>query len=192
MTHFAIRVLPLVVLLALSPLRAQESVLLQAMRDEMARAIEDLQLGGMEKPYFVAYSVLDSTSVRASAVLGAIVSRRQGSSRVLAVEVRVGDRNLDNTNFVTRPDFGSALSSASFPTVLPLEDDYHELRRKIWLATDSAYKQALDHLAKKRAALQNATRVEEVPDFSEQEPYQYTDDRSFCETRYPASGGTGP
>ncbi len=181
MTCFRIGAFPLLVLLSWAPLHAQESVLMRAMRDEMKRATADLQLGGMEKPYFVAYSVLESTSARASAVLGAVASRREGSSRYLAVEVRVGDRDLDNTNFVTRPDFGSALASASFPTILPLEDDYHELRRKIWLATDSAYKQALDHLSKKRAALQNATRVEEVPDFSEQEPNQYIDDRSFAQ-----------
>ena len=171
-------VLPLLVLLWWLPAQAQETVLLKAMRDEMMRAMEDLQLGGMDKPYFVSYTVLESTSSRASAVLGAIASRREGSSRLLAVEVRVGDKDLDNTNFSTRPDFGSALASAAFPSLLPLEDDYHELRRKIWLATDSAYKQALDHLSKKRAALQNATRVEEVPDFSEQDPYQYSDDRS--------------
>lgn len=178
MTCLRMSVLPLLFLLCWLPAHGQESVLLKAMRDEMKRAMEDLQLGGMDKPYFVSYSVLESTSAQASAVLGAIASRREGSSRVLAVEVRVGDKDLDNTNFSTRPDFGSALASAAFPSLLPLEDDYHELRRKIWLATDSAYKQALDHLSKKRAALQNATRVEEVPDFSEQEPYQYTDDRT--------------
>ncbi len=176
--RFRMSALPLLVLLWWLPALAQETVLLKAMRDEMTRAMEDLQLGGMDKPYFVSYTVLESTSSRASAVLGAIASRREGSSRLLAVEVRVGDKDLDNTNFSTRPDFGSALASAAFPSLLPLEDDYHELRRKIWLATDSAYKQALDHLSKKRAALQNATRVEEVPDFSEQEPYQYSDDRS--------------
>lgn len=175
---FRLSVVPLLFLLCWLPAHAQESVLLKAMRDEMKRAMEDLQLGGMDKPYFVSYSVLESTSVQASAVLGAIASSREGSSRLLAVEVRVGDKDLDNTNFSTRPDFGSALASAAFPSLLPLEDDYHGLRRKIWLATDSAYKQALAHLSKKRAVLQNATRVEEVPDFSEQEPYQYTDDRT--------------
>ena len=182
MRRFRMSALPLLLLLCWPPVQAQESVLLKAMRDEMRRAMEDLQLGGMDKPYFVSYSVLESTSARASAVLGAITSSREGSSRILSVEVRVGNKDLDNTNFSTRPDFGSALASAAFPSLLPLEDDYHELRRKIWLATDSAYKQALDHLSKKRAALQNATRVEEVPDFSEQEPYQYTDDRTVPES----------
>ena len=98
MTRFRMSVLPLLFLLCWPPAQAQESVLLKAMRDEMGRAMEDLQLGGMDKPYFVSYSVLESTSVRASAVLGAIASSREGSSRLLAVEVRVGDKDLDNTN----------------------------------------------------------------------------------------------
>ena len=58
-----------------------------------------------------------------------------------------------------------------------LGDDYKELRRQIWLATDGAYKQALDRLSKKRAVLQNKTRIGEVPDFSMEEAYQFADDQ---------------
>ena len=61
---------------------------------------------------------------------------------------------------------------------LPLRDDYRELRRQIWLATDGAYKQAVHSLAKKRATLQNKTRVEIIPDFSREEPVEYRDDGS--------------
>lgn len=151
---------------------AQESVLMRALRDELARSMDKLQLAESEKPYFISYSVRDSSSVRVTAALGAVISRREGPQRLLSVEVRVGAPDFDNTNFLGEPDFRSALARASFPTPLPLENDYGELRRKIWLATDNSYKQALDHLAKKRAALQNQTRVEEVPDFSEAEPYR--------------------
>ena len=56
-------------------------------------------------------------------------------------------------------------------TALPLEDDYQEIRRQIWLATDGAYKDALENLSRKKAALQNKTRSEEIPDFSREEPF---------------------
>ncbi len=181
MTRFGICVLSFLVVPAWFPLQAQNNVLMKAMRDEMARSMEELRLGEMEKPYFVAYSVRETADARIAAALGGVVSRREGSSRLLSVEVRVGDKSLDNTNFFTRPEFGSVLALANFPTSLPLGDDYAELRRKIWLATDSAYKQALDHLSQKRAVLQNETRVDEVPDFSVEEPYQYTDDRTAAE-----------
>ena len=48
---------------------------------------------------------------------------------------------------------------------LPLENDYREIRRQIWLATDQAYKAALESLAEKRAVLQNETRAEDIADF---------------------------
>jgi predicted Zn-dependent protease len=49
-----------------------------------------------------------------------------------------------------------------------LDDDYDEIRRQLWLATDSAYKQALDDWAKKKAALENRVRTEDSLDFSKE------------------------
>ena len=181
MTPRTTLILPLLALLAMAPVLAQESVLMRAMRDELRRSMTELQLRDMSKPYFVSYQVHETTSARTTASLGAIVGRSEGAGRLLSVEVRVGDASFDNTNLFTRPEFGSALSRAGFPTTLPLEDDYGELRRKIWLATDNAYKQALDHLSKKRAVLQNATQVEQVPDFSVQEPHRHGDARPLAE-----------
>lgn len=175
------RALAVLALAGCLPAFAQDDALARAMRDEMARSMEELRLGDMEKPYFVSYTVRESKEARVTAALGGVISRSERGGRMLLVEVRAGSPSLDNTNFLTRPQFGSALGMAGLPTPLPLEDDYGELRRKIWLATDIAYKQALDYLAKKRAALENETRVEEVPDFSEAEPYRHRDDRPTVE-----------
>ena len=79
---------------------------------------------------------------------------------------------------------------------LPLEDDYQEIRRQIWLAADGAYKEALENLSKKRAALQNRTRTEELADFSREEPFTVADDTAPVEVdaaRWPeASRATAP
>lgn len=157
------------------PAGAQSGVLMRAMQDELDRSMTELRLGDLERPYFISYSVQEVSEIRATASLGGLSSSGESASRTLHVEVRVGDRNLDNTNFIVRPDF-SSMEDMSFGTAsLPLEDNYEELRRGLWLATDRAYKHALDHIAKKRAVLQNETVVEEVPDFSIEEPYQYQD-----------------
>ena len=169
----------LTVLLAGLPLQAQENLLMKALRDEMGRTMERLQLGDMDRPYYVAYWVQESTRLGRAAILGGLLGRGRGSgSRFLSVELRVGDHELDNTNFM---DFGrlrSRVVREGFPVSLPLRDDYRELRRQIWLATDGAYKQAVHRLAKKRATLQNKTRVEIIPDFSREEPVEYRDDGS--------------
>lgn len=149
---------------------AEDSALMRAMRDELARSMAQLQLEGAEKPYFVAYRVQERAYGNASASLGGLLSASEGVNRQLLVELRVGDYGFDNTNFMSM-----ANSAAMRPTIAPLsvDDDYDTLRRQIWLATDTAYKRALDQLAGKRAALQNQTRVESVPDFSEMPPHRY-------------------
>jgi predicted Zn-dependent protease len=55
------------------------------------------------------------------------------------------------------------------PTQLVLEDDYTALRHDMWLATDGAYKQALEQLAAKRSFIKTKVQPEEIPDFSREE-----------------------
>ena len=158
------------------PAAVQTSVVMQAMQDELARSMNQLRLGELEQPYFVSYTVQEVTAISATASLGGLASSGESASRTLHVEVRVGDRDLDNTNFYSLPDFTSIEDISFGPALLPLEDDYEELRRSIWLATDRAYKDALERIAKKRAVLQNETVVEETPDFSIEDPYKHEGD----------------
>ena len=165
---------PLVVLAFVSlPFAARADVVMEAMRDELDRSMKELRLGDLERPYFVSYRVEQVLDVRATASLGGLSGGGETASRRLHVEVRVGDRRLDNTNFVSMPDFSSMEDMAFGPASLPLEDNYEELRRAIWLATDRAYKEALDQISKKRAVLQNETIVEEAPDFSVEDPHTH-------------------
>ena len=150
---------------------AQQSVLLRALGDELKRTMAELRLEQEERPYFVAYRVVETASTRATATGGGAVNQWQGRSRRLQVELRVGSHALDNTNFMSGPGFGPP------PVSLPLTDDYDQLRQRIWLATDAAYKSALDELAAKKAALQNKTAVEEVADLSTEEPFQAVDEK---------------
>lgn len=162
----------LCVLFLCSSLQAQDDIVMKAMRDELTRSLEKLQLEELDKPYFIAYRVEERTNTRVSASFGSLISSSENRTRYLTVEVRVGDHTLDNTNFLSFYSFrrSGVVRMLGGTVPLPLDDDYKELRRQIWLATDGAYKKALEDLAKKRAVLQNKTRTEEVPDFSQEEP----------------------
>ena len=138
-----------------------DSVVRQAMRDELARSAETLQMDRLEKPYFLSYRIDDVVSTQAAASFGALVDKSSTRNRFLSIEVRVGSPDLDNTNFMPSRVGGSP---ATRTLTLPLDDDYRELRRQLWLHTDAAYKYALETMAKKRAALENRIR-EELPDF---------------------------
>ena len=146
---------------------AHQDVVLRAMCDELRRSTGSLQLEQLERPYFLSYRVDDRVSITASGHFGALASSARSQDRVLAVEVRVGSPALDNSNYLSTELRRSPLTRRF---ALPLDDDYRELRRQMWLATDIAYKHALETLSKKRAALQNKTR-EDVPDFLDAQPH---------------------
>jgi hypothetical protein len=111
--------------------------------------------------------VQDRTSLDTSATFGGLLSGGLTRVRYLTVQVRVGDYQRDNSNFLTDPPRANGLSDT---TLLPLDDDYQELRRQIWLATDAAYKSALEILSRKRAALENRQARENLADFSKEPP----------------------
>lgn len=149
------------------PARAADDVVMKAMRDELDRSMKQLQLEKLDKPYFVAYQVQDRTQLSASATFGALLSGDISRARYLTVQVRVGDYQRDNSNFLAFPLRANGLTET---VLLPIDDDYQELRRQIWLPTDGAYKAALETLSRKRAALENRTTRENLPDFSREQP----------------------
>lgn len=158
-------------LLAAPAVHAENAILQSAMRDELSRSMKELQLEDLERPYFVSYHVHEMKSRSSSATFGSLLTSQKSRSRTLTVEVRVGDYALDNTNFRAFAFGGTGVVRMRGTSVgMPLEENYTELRRKIWLATDGAYKKALEDLARKRAALQNKTRTEALPDFSREAP----------------------
>ncbi len=145
-----------------------DDVILRAMRDELARA-RAIHVTNLEPPYFVSYALDDADSYTATATLGGIVTSRHERFRLPEVEVRVGDYKFDNTNFVGAGFFGGSHYDLSR---FPLENDYSVLRRYFWLATDSAYKAAVETIARKRAALKNVAVTDQLNDFAHAEPVQ--------------------
>ena len=174
-TSFRTRCSALVLGLLTTLAHADEDALMQALRAELERSIDELQMEDMEKPYFVAYTVHDAERRGAGASFGALLPSSESRSRRLGVEVRVGNHLFDNTNFRSMGSFSSGFGGGR---ALPLKDNAVEIRRQIWLATDAAYKQALQQLANKRAALQNETRTEELADLAPQEPFTHTEEAS--------------
>jgi predicted Zn-dependent protease len=144
----------------------EEDVILKALKDELARSVDQLQLKDMEKPYYIEYSVEETEIFAVGAIFGAVVSLRSDKSRFLQVGVRVGSYDFDNSGF-SSPRF--RYSSSGFRPLV-IEDDYAALRQDIWLATDTAYKQAVEQLAGKRSLLKTKMETEEIPDFSREEP----------------------
>ncbi len=142
--------------------------ILRAMRDELARSNELRVVGGADDPpYFISYSLSDAESFRVSASMGAAVSISQNHFRSPVVEVRVGSYDLDHTGHI----YSGIYTGSRYDAEWPLDDSYAALRESFWLATDRAYKTALESMARKRAALSSANApTEKLADFSKAEP----------------------
>jgi len=155
-----------------------DDAVMRAMKDELARSMSQLHLQQMDKPYFIAYRAQDVTHNEISATLGSLTSSRGTPSRnrVLGVELRVGDYALDNTNFFSMQRLRSGPAAMLFSGVGQgsLDDNYSQIRREFWLATDTQYKRALEDLTAKKAAMKMRNGGETLPDFSKEKPTSLT------------------
>ncbi|MCY4094552.1 MAG: metallopeptidase TldD-related protein [Gammaproteobacteria bacterium] len=149
----------------------ESSVLLKALQDELARSIDGLELEGVVTPHFIGYTVHTDRSITVNASKGGLENVNSGKSRRLEVEMRVGSRELDNSNYMSRNFRNQRVNRT-----LAIEDDYDLLRKQIWLATDNAYKNAIEIYAAKEAAMKNSQQQATL-DFSTEEPKVFIDER---------------
>jgi len=145
---------------------------LAAMQDELNRSSARLELKIPDKtdparPYFIQYRVLDIDVRTIVAEFGALVSSTTGKNRVMSVDVRVGNYNLDSSNFITDEGFSGFLGSTG---TVGIDRDYNSLRQDLWLASDQSFKAAVENLSKKQAFMSRLARAPSIPDFSPAPP----------------------
>ncbi|MCP5047281.1 MAG: hypothetical protein GY940_08920 [bacterium] len=148
----------------------EKDVIIDAMSDEMNRSMKSLQIGNMEKPYYLEYLITDNRQVTLEAIFGSLTASRESHNRSLKVDLRVGDYQVDNTAFVNRRSMFTSTRGSSRRVVR--ENDYNAIRHDIWLETDKVYKAVLEQLAGKNAFLKNQKEKEDIPDFSKEKSFQ--------------------
>ena len=111
-----------------SPAVAADPVL-RAMVDELNRSVSELQFKDLEKPYFIQYIVLDQERYRASATFGALTGSDMNLARFVQAQVRVGDYDFDNSEFVTGPNFQGPPTGITSQTVT--DNDYEAIRHAL-------------------------------------------------------------
>jgi len=154
----------LIVTLAVAPVAFAQKPpntdpLMKAMQAELQREKAALVLPGMQAPYFIEYRMDDVATYEAVANYGALTREEAGHQRILHVSVRVGDYVHDSSG---RGDGSLALG--------PADNDPAALRYALWIATDTAYKNALRAYAAKQAALKQYQSTRPEHDFAEEKP----------------------
>jgi len=137
-----------------STLFAQSSTpgpVLQALEREMKRAFEVLKQKGDPSPYFISYSVRENSSFNIESSLGALRSSNRELSRLLDVDVRVGEYQLDSTHQIRGPRGTNTGPNFTYPVLMPIDNDIDALRSVIWLETDQKYKAAVERFIQVKA-----------------------------------------
>ncbi len=146
---------------------AADDPMTQAMADELQRNIEQLKLGDEAPPYYVEYRLQDNQILYVKSTLGSVANQVSSHNRSGHVQVRIGDNTLDSSLVTRFGNQGSALHRYYAPNNfrLPVDNNYSALRRSFWLATDLAYKRALEDYAVKLADTEATTDRDGLVDF---------------------------
>ena len=150
---------------------------LQAMHDEMARSKARLELqippsNQPVRPYFIEYRLMDMDIREVSAEFGALVGSTHNRTRIMNVEARVGDYKLDSSNFISDEGFRGFIGPQG---TVGIDRDYNSLRQDLWIATDQAFKEAVETYSRKQAYLSSLARPSDIDDFSHVQVVQHVD-----------------
>jgi hypothetical protein len=149
--------------------RAVTDDVLDAVASEMERSKAGLHIEGAENPYFLGYKVTEVEVNDVSASLGSVTDDKERHFVNLEAHVHVGDYQFDNSNFVApgREDLDGRAEQG-----LPLEPSPSIASRATWLATDQAYKEALEQIHAKQEALRGgaAGGITKLPSYTKVKP----------------------
>lgn len=147
---------------------------LAALKLELARSFANLKKQPVPV-YFLSYQLTDNHAIQIGASFGTLTSTNDLRTRVLDVDLRVGDYERDNTH----PGGNAAMlrfAERFAETLMPIDGDADVLQRALWQETDRRYKIAVERLENVHTASQvKADREDKSADFSHESPQQFSE-----------------
>ena len=159
--------------LALGAQQIPSDPMLTAMQQELDRSLQNLKKTPVP-PYFLSYQLTDNRSTQVAASLGALTTSSDQTTRLLDLDLRVGDYSLDNTHALRdagrMPDFSDRFERQK----IPIENDPDALRVALWHETERKYRSAVQRLQQVKANVQVKVEAEDRSgDFSHEAAETY-------------------
>ncbi len=154
---------------------SREQVVFKAMTDELQRSIDSLHIAGYPRPFFIQYAIQEGILFQVQATMGALTGENEFPLSNMSVQTLVGNYQLSNINHSSsdyRAGGGNDMS--------PLDDDYEEIRRRLWLLTDQTYKTSIEAYSTKMSSIKQLNlpkEVLELPDFTALPAVSYSGQR---------------
>ncbi len=157
-------------------LLAQEAdPVLVTMQQELQRSLQNLKKTDTP-PYFLSYQLTDNRAMQVSASFGALTASSDNVSRLLDIDLRVGDYTLDNTHPVRDAGgFGDVMEGFERQKI-PLDDKPDALRVALWQETERKYRGATQRIQRVKANVEVKVAPEDTSaDFSREAPQTYSE-----------------
>lgn len=159
-------------------LQAQKNssdAVLAAMQQELTRSFQNLKKAPVA-PYFLSYQLTDNRAVMVSASYGALTASNDQTTRLLDIDLRVGDYALDSSHPLRNADPYGDFSDQMERQKIPLENDADALRVSLWRETERKYRSAVQRLQKVKANVQVKVEAEDRSgDFSHEGAENYSE-----------------
>lgn len=121
---------------------SSEDGVLKVMKTELTRSFDALKKTPVP-PYFLSYQLTDNRAISVESNFGALTGSSDRTTRLLDLDLRVGDYKLDNTHKIESRDGFEPQNFGEVSATVPLENDAEGLAVALWLETDSNYKEAV-------------------------------------------------
>ena len=146
------------------PKNTTDSIIINAMRDELKRSMDSLQMAGMQRPFYLSYIANRFKNFNIKAELGGLVySYDQPWDMKGNTQLMIG--NFKRNSEIQVGQF--------LQTGIQAEPDYSSIRRSFWNVTDMAYKYNQNTYAQKMAYLNEnplPASIEKIPDMQRVAP----------------------
>ena len=142
----------------------KQRIVFKAMADELQRNIDSLSIKKWEKPFFIQYALQEGRLFQVQSTMGAITGVNEFPASNMTAQVLVGSYQLANINHAN-----TDYRSGSRGDAAPLDGDYNEIRRRLWLLSDNVYKAAIVEYSNKMTSIKQLNlppEVLELPDFT--------------------------
>lgn len=148
---------------------AKPDALMRLLTEELER--EQAEFAKTDTPpYYICYRVNDEHEYAITATDGAVMQSYSQPSRMLTVQVRMGDYDVDSFREMTNVQTPQA-------TVYNIAGDENpqSIRRTLWIATNSEYNKAVAAYNQIQAGLGMGGGRGYVSDYTKSEPLEYYD-----------------
>jgi hypothetical protein len=138
------------------------SPVLGAMDAELERSTQKLKMQPVP-PYFLSYEIVDTHSFFIEGTFGQLRRSNESHSRMLDVDLRVGDYTLDSSREIRGGMRGFNFSGYSGAPI-PVDNDPDAIRAALWNQTDERYKRVVEQYTKVKTNVEVSVASEDKSD----------------------------